>query len=124
VIKFVYCVRKQPELSDEEFRRYWLEEHGPLVRSHAKALKAKRYVQSHLLDTPLNDAARQPRGCKPPYDGLTELWWDSAEELAAVLQSEAGQNINMELGQDEARFVDLANSSVFFTEEHVIFDED
>lgn len=121
MIKFVYCVRRRPELSPEDFRKYWLENHGPLVRKYAAALRAKRYVQSHTLDTPLNDAAQVPRGTKPAYDGITEVWWDSAEDLIQALDTPAGQEANRILAEDEARFCDLPNCSVFFTEEHNIF---
>jgi uncharacterized protein (TIGR02118 family) len=121
MIKFVYIVRRRPELSVEAFRKYWLENHGPLVRSYAKALRATRYVQSHTLDTPLNLAAQQPRGTADPYDGITEVWWNSAEDLIAALQSPEGQNANLKLTEDEGRFCDLPRCSVFFTEEHTIF---
>ena len=122
MLKFVYCVRRHPRLSPEEFRKYWLENHGPLVRSYASALKAKRYVQSHTLDNPLlNQAAQAPRGTKQPYDGITEVWWESAADLAAALQTPEGQKANQILSEDEARFCDLPNCSVFFTEEHTIF---
>jgi uncharacterized protein (TIGR02118 family) len=122
MLKFVYCVRRRQDLSPEEFRKYWLEKHGPLVRSYAVALGAKRYVQSHTLDNPaLNQAAQQPRGTKPPYDGLTEVWWNSPADLAQALQTPEGQRANQILAEDEARFCDLPNCSVFFTEEHTIF---
>lgn len=121
MIKFVYCVRRHPSLSTEEFRKYWIENHGPLVRSYAQALKARRYVQSHTLDTPLNKHAQGPRGTKPPYDGITEVWWDSAQDLVEALSTPDGQAANAMLAQDEGRFCDLPNCSVFFTEEHTIF---
>lgn len=121
MIKFVYCVRRHPKVPVAEFRKYWLEKHGPFVKSFAQALRARRYVQSHTLDTELNLHAQQPRGTKPPYDGITELWWDSAEDLAAALSTPEGQRANMVLAEDEGRFCDLPNCSVFFTEEHEIF---
>jgi uncharacterized protein (TIGR02118 family) len=121
MIKFVYCVRRRPELSPDAFRKYWLEQHGPLVRSFATALRARRYVQSHTLDTPLNVHARQPRGTAEPYDGITEVWWDSAEDLAAALATPEGQRANAVLAADEGKFCDLRRCSVFFTEEHTIF---
>jgi len=121
MIKFVYVVRRRPDVSPEAFRKYWLENHGPLVRRCAQALRAKRYIQSHTLDTPLNQVARQVRGCQTPYDGITELWWDNIEDLFAASQSPEGQQANLTLTQDEARFCDLPNCSVFFTEEHMIF---
>jgi uncharacterized protein (TIGR02118 family) len=122
MLKFIYCVRRRPEMTPEYFRKYWLENHGPLVRKYAKALRAKRYIQSHTLESPLNAAAQQPRGTKAPYDGITEIWWDKAEDLIAALSTSEGQEINKLLAQDEARFCDLPNCSVFFTEEHTIFD--
>ncbi len=121
VIKFVYVVRRRPDISPQEFRTYWLEKHGPLVRSKAVALRAKRYVQSHTLDIPFNQIAQTIRGTQPPYDGLTELWWDSLDDLVAASQTPEGQAANLALAQDEARFCDLPNCSVFFTEEHTIF---
>jgi len=121
MIKFIYCVRRRPDLSPEDFRNYWLHNLGPLVRSHAKTLKAKRYVQSHTLDTPLNNAAQVPRGTKQPYDGITEIWWESAEDLIQALSTPEGQESNRILAEDEARFCDLPNCSVFFTEEHTVF---
>jgi uncharacterized protein (TIGR02118 family) len=123
MIKFVYCVRKKKGTSDEEFYRYWKENHGPLVRSFAKTLGAVKYVQSHTVDTVVNDVAREVRGTKPGYDGLTEVWFDSSVDgVAAMLQTEEGKAANKTLIEDEARFCELAECEVFLTEEHVIFD--
>jgi uncharacterized protein (TIGR02118 family) len=121
MLKFVYVVRRRPDVTPEAFRKYWLESHGPLVRKQAKAMGAKRYVQSHTLDIPFNQLAQQIRGTQAPYDGLTELWWDSMEDLIAASQTLEGQQANMTLAQDEAKFCDLPKCSVFFTEEHTIF---
>ncbi len=122
MIKFVYCVRRNPEMPVADFQKYWLEKHGPLVRSYAKTLRARRYVQSHLIPHELNGLIRQSRGAAEAYDGITEVWWDKIEDLVAVLQTPEGQKINMLLAEDEGRFVDLKRSAVFFTEEHTIFD--
>jgi len=121
MIKFVYCVRRHPSLSSEEFRKYWLERHGPLVKRNAEALRARRYVQSHTLDTELNVIAGQARGMKDVYDGLTELWWDKIEDVIAAANSPEGREANRILAEDEGRFCDLPHCSVFFTEEHTIF---
>ncbi|MDX1648349.1 MAG: EthD domain-containing protein, partial [Myxococcota bacterium] len=99
----------------------WLERHGPLVRRHARALRASRYVQSHTLDTELNEALRGSRGAGPPFDGITEVWWASRAELEAALASPEGREAARALLADEARFIDFAASSLFLTEEHAIF---
>lgn len=121
MIKFIYCVRRHPSLTREAFAKYWLEKHGPLVRKYAKTLRARKYIQSHTLESELNGFAQQPRGTKAPYDGITEIWWDSKEDLLAALSTTEGQQINRLLAEDEARFCDLPQCSVFFTEEHTIF---
>ena len=85
MIKLMYCVRRLPELSREEFQRYWRETHGPLVRERAQALGIRRYVQTHTLDSQLNEAMRASRGSDPNiFDGVAELWWDSVEDLIAA----------------------------------------
>lgn len=123
MLKCVYCVRRLKSLSVEEFYDYWLNHHGPLVRKYATAVGMKRYIQSHTIQNPvLNAAAQQPRGITEMYDGITEVWWDSPEALIASLQTPEGQEANRILSEDEARFVDCANSAIFFTIEHTIFD--
>ena len=122
MIKLVYVVRRRSDVAPEEFRRYWLEEHAPLVKSIAPEHGSRRYVQSHTIDTPINDALVDSRGMAPWYDGITEIWADSLEAMQAELASEKGQQAFGRLGEDEAKFIDIANSTMFLTEEHTIFD--
>lgn len=37
MIKVVFCLRKRRDISDEEFHRYWLENHGELVMDLANS---------------------------------------------------------------------------------------
>jgi uncharacterized protein (TIGR02118 family) len=118
MIKLVYCVRRLPELSREEFQRYWWETHGPMVRDRAETLGIKRYVQVHTLESPLNDAMRASRGSDAEiYDGVAELWWESAEALAAGSSTEEGRQAAQELREDEKRFIDFGRSVMFVAEE-------
>ena len=122
MVKLVYCVRRRRDVGPAEFRRYWREEHGPLVTGYAKTIRARRYIQSHTMETAVNDRFRESRGSAEPYDGITEVWWDSMADLEAGFSSPEGQEIDRILKEDEARFVDLARCRVFMTEEHTIFD--
>ena len=127
MIKFVYCICKRVDLSNEEFRTFWKDKHGPYIRSLAKTLRAKKYVQSHTVDTPLNEEIIKSRGLDtPPYDGVTEIWWDSMDEFVASVSTPEGQAAAQQyiLGSDvaEANFVDFSKSRAFLTEEHVVFD--
>ncbi len=122
MVKLVFALRRRPEMSRAEFQRYWLETHGPLVRSHAKALGIRRYVQTHTLDTPANALLRASRGGPEEYDGVAELWWDSVEALQAATASEAGIAAGQALLEDERRFIDLAHSPLWLSEEHAIIE--
>ena|SRR5438876_10795027 len=123
MIKLVFVIRRREELSPEEFHRYWLEEHGPLAHKLLESLGARRYVQTHTLDTDLNARLAGARGTDEAYDGLAEVWWDSLDALLAATGSEAGQSANETLIEDEARFIDFGRSSFFITEEHAILEQ-
>jgi uncharacterized protein (TIGR02118 family) len=120
MIKFVYCLRRLSHLSREEFQRYWLDTHGPLVRDRAGALKIRHYVQVHTLDSEINDALRQGRGTEEPYDGVAELWWDSIDDLGTGGATPEGQQAARDLLEDERRLIDLGRSSLWIGEEHPI----
>ncbi len=120
MINFIYCVRRLPALSREEFQRYWRETHGPLVRSVAPALHIRRYVQVHTLDSPINEALRESHGTLEAYDGVAELWWDSAEDLVTGGTSPEGRKAAQTLLEDERRFIDMGRSALWLGEEHPI----
>lgn len=120
MIKLVYCITRRADVSPEEFYRYWLDEHGPKVRSVAKAIGAVRYVQSHTVMPERNRALQDSRGLEPAYDGITEVWYPSGGSREASLEERAAAA--QLLLDDEAKFIDFSRSRVFMTEEHEIFD--
>ncbi|KPI44842.1 uncharacterized protein AB675_2334 [Cyphellophora attinorum] len=122
MIKLVHVTARKPSLSKVEFYDRWLNRHGPSVHSHARTLRMKKCVQSHLIDSPLNEALRSPRGMLPPVDGINEVWWDSLEDLQAAFTSPEGLAALEELGSDEESITDPSRSHIFLTKEHVIFD--
>jgi uncharacterized protein (TIGR02118 family) len=121
MIKLVYCLRKRADVPDAEFHRYWLENHGPLVRGFAQAIGARKYIQSHTVLPALNEAFAASRDLAPAYDGITEVWWDDAAALEAGMGTAEGQEAHRRLKEDEAKFIDFSQSRVFMTEEHEIF---
>lgn len=121
MIKIVLCIRRLPRLSPDDFYRYWLENHAPLVRRHAAELRIRRYTQGHTFTDPRIDPAVAARGCRvPPYDGIAEVWWDSVEDLIEAASSPEGRSAGKALLDDERTFIDLPNSSMFYVREHEI----
>ena len=118
MIKFVMCLTRHPDMTREEFQGYWMNKHGPFFMSNADTMGAKKYVQSHTLDTPLNEGLRASRGMLPEYDGVAEVWFESEEALMAGMSSPEGQKLGAALLEDEGNFIDHSKSSAFIVEEH------
>ncbi len=103
MIKLMMCLRRNPKLSREEFQDYWKNSHAPLFMKNAQVMKAKKYVQSHTLNSPLNDGMKASRGMMDAYDGVAEVWFASG--LGKVLM------------EDEQKFIDHGASSAFIVTE-------
>jgi uncharacterized protein (TIGR02118 family) len=119
MLHLIFCLRRLPHLSREEFQRYWREHHAPLVRAQATALGIHRYVQAHTVDHPIAQAAATARGAPEPFDGVAELWFD-ADELLRLMQTASGAEAARTLLEDEGRFLDLARSPIFVAEDYVV----
>jgi uncharacterized protein (TIGR02118 family) len=120
MIKLVFNIRRRADVEPAEFYRYWKDEHGPLVRSVAPDIGVVRYVQSHTIDTPINELLQASRDTQPRYDGVAELWWESIDSFVAAQSSPEAQAAAAKLLEDEARFIDFASATIFLTEEHEI----
>ncbi|MCA9195592.1 MAG: EthD domain-containing protein [Planctomycetales bacterium] len=118
MIKFVMCLTRHPDLSRDEFKTYWLDKHGPFFMKNADVLGAIRYVQSHTLDSPLNNGLRKSRGMLAEFDGVAEVWFDSEEALIEGMNSTEGQRLAGALLEDESKFIDHSKSAAFIVEEH------
>ena len=122
VIKLVMCVCRRPELSREQFQDYWRNHHGPLFQKFAETYRARRYVQSHTINSPLNENVRKSRGMSHEYDGIAEIWWESERDFIEAISSPEGQKLRTVFLDDEAKFLDFGRSAAFFTEEHILVD--
>jgi hypothetical protein len=85
---------------------------------NADDMRAKKYVQSHTVDTPLNEGFRNSRGMIPEYDGIAEVWFESEEDLMEGMNSPEGQKLSDALLKDESNFIDHSKSSAFIVREH------
>lgn len=119
-VKLTFCLHRLPHLTRAEFQDYWLNEHGPLVRSHAKALGISRYVQTHATDTPFDAGLRGVRGAPEPYDGIAELWWDDEVAFDRSMRDPAAREAGKILVADEKTFIDLARSPLWVNRENEI----
>ena len=117
MIKLTVVVRRRSDVEPAEFHRYWRDQHGPLVRSLQSVLGIRRYVQTHRLETPMNDLLRASRRALEPFEGVAELWWDDLDALVAATSSTEGSAAGRTLLEDEARFIDLEHSALWLGQE-------
>ncbi len=119
MIRVTFLLRRRPELDRAAFQKYWLEEHGPLVASHARRLNMLRYVQVHTIAHPANAAMAEARGgMEPPYDGVAEVTFENRDALVAALADADGRAAGAALLEDEAKFIDLPNSPLWLGYEY------
>ena len=120
MIKLVFCLRRKPSLSREEFQTYWREIHAPLVAERAEVLQIRRYVQVHSLPSEAQVATRASRNAPEEFDGVAELWWDSWDALGANASNADATKASALLLEDERKFIDLKRSPLWWSEEHEI----
>lgn len=108
MVKAIALIKRKPGLSREEFRRHYEEVHAPLILAHAPHIV--KYVRNHVIVS---------RGADdPPFDSVTELWFDSMEGFkadTAIWGTEAGKVIR----DDEDSFLDRSKLAFFLVNETV-----
>lgn len=90
-------IRKKADWSAEAFRKYWLENHGPLVSTLPSL---REYRQNHVIDRLQRgiDFARGPWN----FDGFSQLRFDSTEEVHRTF---APNELSAALIKDENHFL-------------------
>lgn len=121
IVKLIYVLHALPALGREACHLWWQTRHGAITRRYGTAMGFLRYIQSHTIDDPMNDFLRGARNAMPPYDGLTEVWFDRLQ-LAGVMNDPDcdGAEGFAQLLEDEPRFVDLSRATTWFAKEHVL----
>ncbi|WP_167669984.1 EthD domain-containing protein [Nocardia mikamii] len=119
-VKLVCVLRRRLDMTPDQFNDYWLNVHAPIAIKALTTLGATRYIQSHTIDTALNTTIAASHNTGPAYDGITEVWFPSEQELIAAIATPAGIQANQTLADNEKEFVDLPRSSYFMTKEYVM----
>jgi uncharacterized protein (TIGR02118 family) len=122
-IKIMFLLVKPDGMSAKEFHQYWMENHSPLVVRRSDDMAMRRYIQSHLIPSPMAVGAAEARGWPAnPFQGVAEVWWDSEEAMAAAFSTPNGADAGEALAEDEKKFLD-DRSIIVMTREYLIFDK-
>ncbi|MDQ3411061.1 MAG: EthD family reductase [Chloroflexota bacterium] len=100
----VFLVKRRPDLSPEEFARYWVDDHTPLTANVPGIRAYKLYTVTGLHDG------------EPVFDGVAILSFDDrTAHDTAIASPEFAAAI-----ADAPNFQDVAVTTSFFGDEHVI----
>ena len=120
MITIHYALRRKAEMSFEDFSAYWRGPHAALVRSLAPQLGIVRYIQHHAVLPEVAAAMQAARGTTAPFDGVAAISFASADDLARGNVDPASAEAQRVLAEDEAKFIEIAGSSIFFTAAHEV----
>jgi hypothetical protein len=119
ILKLTFAISPLKSVGEIKARRYWLTEHGPLIRSLAPARGALAYIQVHRQREEA-EAAVNAAGVlvDSPFMGHAEAWFSEAAPGAGA----DGQAAVQAAVADEQKFIDWSRSSVLVGKELVFVD--
>lgn len=89
MFKAIILLTRSETQTPDDFRHWWLEEHAPLARQ----LPGLRKLVFNLVAPALNHEATSINTVGLPYDGVSELWFDSKEAFLAAYDTEIGKQV-------------------------------
>ncbi|HKA54070.1 MAG TPA: EthD domain-containing protein [Candidatus Binatia bacterium] len=107
LVKTIFQLKRKPGMSLADFRKYWIDDHGPIV---CQLPGLRRYVQCHTVDAAYSYA-------EPKWDGVAQLWVDDLAALQKMLDS---REFKEESWPDGAKFLDQALVSNFVAQEYQV----
>lgn len=117
MIKCMFLLYRAPHLTREEFLDYWSKQHSKMAIETAPMMGQNRYVQNHPREHAIGQIFKESRGCQlGDFDGVAEATWNSFEEMEAAAGN-TPEDVARAILEDEARFVDMKRSIIWFAEE-------
>jgi len=114
VVKVVWFLRKADHLSLEDFRRWWLDKHAPVIAQRQGAMLRRYIVNIGTGDDDLPAAAGTP--CE--WDGFAEEWFETTEAARIALSLPSAPAIRADV------MAHVRKMSRLIVSEHTIIDSD
>ena len=84
MFKAIILLSRGEDQSPEDFHKWWLDEHAPLARQ----LPGLKKLVFNLVAPDANDGMNGI-----PYDGVSELWFDTRDDFDAAYATELGKRV-------------------------------
>lgn len=105
MIKMMAAICRRPGMTHAEYLAYVQHVHGAISNENPVALR--RYVQNHVFDAAFGSRAETTHAMTVARDSVTELWWDSPQDMQATFGHE---HVRTKVGPDGANFGDVSRS--------------
>jgi hypothetical protein len=101
MIKMLAAVCRRPGMTHAEYVAYIQYVHGKLATDNPVGLRC--YTQNHVFDSAYSTRLQPTHILEIPYDSVTELYWDSAEDMNTNF---ANEYVRTKVGPDGVNFGD------------------
>ncbi|MGB6056862.1 MAG: EthD domain-containing protein [Microthrixaceae bacterium] len=114
MVKLFAFLRRNPELSFQEFVTHWREQHGPLIRDEPTLARHIVRYEQHVRHRP------EPISGNRGVDGVAVQWFNSIDDFVGFISEPAYAEL---IAPDEKRMLDMDQVEFVITEEpHVVID--
>lgn len=107
MFKVISMLKRNPDLSPEQFRKHYEEIHAPLAGKTFPFIR--KYVRNYVRPFPSS-------GGEPRFDCITEQWFDDKaafKKMTEIYASEEGRPVR----EDEKQVFDMNKLELLFVEE-------
>jgi uncharacterized protein (TIGR02118 family) len=111
-LKIIRTVYRRNDLDLQQFKDYWLRNHARLEDVVIRQSPVVRIIATFAIPAGLH-------GQKPPFDGMVELYFKSAEDIRAMFAS----SIPAMMRKDEENFVQMDAPAIRFVADEFIINE-
>ena len=105
MIKMMAAICRRPGMTHAEYLAYVQHVHGAI--SVENPVNLRRYVQNHVFDAAFGSSAGAVHAMTVARDSVTELWWDSPQDMGANF---AHEHVRTKVGPDAANFGDTSRT--------------
>ncbi len=111
MVKLFALLRRNPDMTTEEFVAHWRDRHGPLIKN--EPLLARHIVRYEQHVRHRGDALSGNEG----LDGVAVQWFNSIDDFVGFMSEPAYANL---IAPDEQRFLDMSAIEFIVTEEPTV----
>ena len=109
MLKSIVLLKRNPELSPEQFRKRYEEVHAPLGKKLFPFMR--KYVRRYVIAAPFSPADTEPK-----FDCITEEWFDDMEAFQSMMDIYAGET-GRPIREDEKELFDMTRLEYLFVED-------